>query len=131
MWSIPMADNRTRSNMWWSEGCHGRDLQTSLQSLIFQGNPRRGVRESNRQATTRLNNAGRIVLSRQSDTRVVAIILLNVNQILFQVSTTAFHSEVFAQHPGYCFRIDRVLLFEYPRGQAFHRILINNFDRSL
>jgi len=48
-----------------------------MRILEKKGNPYRGPDESNGQATTRLNNAGRIVLSRQSDTRVVAIIFLS------------------------------------------------------
>jgi len=58
-------------------GAVKRGWSNYLRLHIFgknKGNPQGGLNQSNSQATTRLINAGRIVLSRQSDTRVVAII---------------------------------------------------------
>jgi hypothetical protein len=80
--------------------------------LMTQGNPYGGLGESNRQATTRLNNAGRIVLSRQSDTRVVAIIFSIDPFWPGNEGSPALDPKSLAQHSRNCFRIDAVLLPE-------------------
>ena len=73
----------------------------------LRGNPNRGPDESNRQATTRLNNAGRIVLSRQSDTQVVAVIFSPVRK-----SPAALHPKSLAQNPGNRRRVETMLFLE-------------------
>src|ERR1041384_403576 len=47
-----------------------------MERVIFPGNAAGGQKQSNPQTATRSYNAGRIVLSRQSDTRVAVLIFI-------------------------------------------------------